>query len=60
MNGIIINGKAYVAESDDNLSSCANCDLKPAAIGCPYAETCITWKSVFRFSQELTDRLNGK
>ena len=59
MNGIIVDGKAYVAEPEDSASSCANCDLKAADnIGCPYAEICIDWESVFRFSQSLTDKLN--
>lgn len=59
INGIIVDGAVYEANPEDSLGTCTGCDLKPADnIGCPYAETCIDWGSVFRFSQSLTDKLN--
>ena len=61
MNGIIIDGKVYEAKPEYNAGSCMNCDLKTAdKFGCPCADMCIDWESIFRYSQSLTDKLNKR
>lgn len=55
MNGIVIDDKFYEAVEN---TSCKNCDLL-AKPGCNYGYmACVYWDCNFRFSQELTDKLN--
>ena len=65
LNGIIIDGKVYEAVLDDT-DSCDECTFVDNKIGCCRKSYCVSFipsygKSpyIFRFSQTLTDKLNG-
>ena len=60
LNGIIYNGKVYIPE--ETKKPCLNCDLKTdcqhgmlIGIACSYF---LNEKERFRYSQELTDKIN--
>lgn len=61
LNGIIIDGKIYVA-TEDNKSSCLKCDLIGERGECPCRDFCFGQGrcNIFRYSQELTDKINRK
>lgn len=57
-NGIIIDSKVYEPVKDGD---CGDCDLNNDLFRCSCAkEMCYSWDCAFRFSQELTDKLNSK
>ena len=62
MNGIIIDGKIYEASEITDVMSCDGCDLYDLKEieGCIYFEMCLFHQCRFRYSQSLTDKLNGK
>ena len=59
MNGIIIDGKAYVVASEIEARSCFGCDLYQLP-NCQLSDICIKRHCIFKYSQPLTDKLNGK
>lgn len=60
INGVIYEGKVYVEDTDPN-GSCLRCDLIEEDGKCAYHRFCIRLgaNNIFRYSQELTDRLKG-
>lgn len=60
MNGVIINGAVYEAHQEDEPGLCRGCDLRIDGVDCHCTDLCIDWECIFRFSQELTDKLNEK
>lgn len=58
INGIIIEGKVYVAEKAKSIT-CLQCDLVEEDGGCVAPEQCFRLgsRNIFRYSQELTDKL---
>lgn len=58
INGIIIAGKVYEMEFERNIGSCEECDLHE--MYCCLEDYCRNHYCIFRYSQELTDMLNGK
>ena len=63
MNGIIINDKVYEAVEAGNEITCSKCDLKMTCGNHELWEPCrilFGYDTHLRFSQELTDKLNGK
>lgn len=58
INGIIIDGKVYepIYETDD--CGCEDCALKDFI--CNLEDYCIVNSCHFRFSQELTDKINER
>lgn len=61
LNGIIFCGKVYEA-ADGEGHSCLTCDLIDDAGDCICRDFCFNQgrNNIFRFSQELTDKINGK
>ena len=67
LNAIVIDGKVYEAVLDDT-DSCEECVFVDSEIGCCRKSHCTSFmlspygKSpyIFRYSQSLTDKLNGK
>ena len=59
MNGIIIDGKVYEAKPEEDIYSCLGCDVNLPR-PCMCAEVCSRQRSIFRYSQSLTDKLNDK
>lgn len=58
LNGIIVSGKVYEAVKG---SECDECDCDNDARACLKCNhICQLWECVFRFSQELTDKINEK
>lgn len=65
LNGIVLNGKFYKAVLDDS-DSCDECAFVDREIGCcrkPHCTSIIPFYGrspyIFRFSQELTDKIKG-
>lgn len=63
LNGIIKDGRIYVATEDNThscLNSCLECDLIGEWGECPCRDFCFEQgrDNIFCFSQELTDKLN--
>ena len=62
LNGIIYNGKVYIPE--ETKKPCENCDLKTdCQHGMLVGRACSVFLNEnerFRYSQSLTDKLNGK
>lgn len=58
INGIIYDGKVYVAAEDDK-QSCLKCDLIEDDGKCAHHRFCIRLgaANIFRYSQELTDKI---
>lgn len=59
--GIIISGKVYEAVETGNEITCSNCELKGKCDNIESWDACeevFGLDSHFRFSQELTDKLN--
>lgn len=57
LNGIILNGKVYEAGGDGPCSECAfDKDVKMCDYIC---DLCREFHCIFRFSKELTDKLNN-
>ena len=61
MNGIIIDDKVYEA-TESKEDSCLTCDLIDDRSECPCRDFCFEQgrNNIFRYSQSLTDKLNGK
>lgn len=61
INGIIADGKIYAAE-ETNEHSCLKCDLIEEDEGCPCRDYYfyLGRNNIFRYYQELTDKINGK
>lgn len=61
INGIIIDGKVYVA-TEDNKQSCLKCDLIEEDGGCICGGFCLSmgYSNIFRYSRELTDKLHAE
>lgn len=61
INGIILEGKVYVAAKDDK-QSCLKCDLIEDDGKCAHHRFCIRLgaDNIFRYSPELTDKINHK
>lgn len=64
LNGIIIDGKVYVP-TKSKTDNCKYCHLKPQERGvfhCIISNWCYDLGkcTIFRYSQELTNKLNGK
>lgn len=62
LNGIIISGKVFEAvETEKTYDKCYECDCDNNARVCLRCNhICGLWKCYFRFSRELTDKLNKK
>jgi len=60
INGIIIEGKVFVAEKDANCS-CLKCDLIEEDGKCAHPQFCnrLGVDNIFRYSPEMTERLNN-
>lgn len=62
INAIIIDGKVYEAVEKGIGKRCFDCDLKEwcaTSVQCNYCHS-IDDNTYFRYSQELTDKLNSK
>ena len=66
INGIILNGKVYEAVLNDT-DSCEECAFVDKEIGCCRKSYCVSFMQgygkspyIHRYSQSLTDKLNGK
>ncbi len=58
MNGIIISGKVFEAVKEGD---CQVCDFDRHCKQCmEYGELCHLWDSAFRYSEELTLKLNKR
>lgn len=57
LNAIIVNGKVYEAVEGECNKQCAFWTDKECAAWCDY---CTLFNCYFRFSQELTDKINEK
>lgn len=56
-NAIIIDGKVYEVASEIEVRSCFGCALASLP-RCRLSDICIKRHCIFRYSQELTDKLN--
>lgn len=61
INGIIYDGKVFVTTKDAN-RSCLKCDLieEDGRCVCPKFCAQLGVETIFRYSQELTDKINEK
>ena len=61
LSGVIVDGRVYVAVAADE-PSCVSCDLVDDRGMCVCADFCFEQgrNNIFRYSQSLTDKLNGK
>lgn len=59
INWIIIEGKVYEVLSEKEYKSCKGCDLFDP-FPCGMNRVCTVLRCIFRFSPELTDKLNKK
>lgn len=58
INGIIYNGKVYKAVKG---KGCKECAFNPIVTACrDFCDWCKRLDCAFRYSQELTDKINGK
>lgn len=61
LNGIVRDNKFYEAV-EDKTASCLNCHLIDDRGQCDFKEFCFELgrNNIFRFSQSITDKINGK
>ena len=59
INAIIIDGKVYEVASEIEVRSCLGCDLDSLP-NCQLSDICTKRRYIFKYSQTLTDKLNGK